>query len=122
MKNYKYSASIIELSKLLRRRKDFKLKLPGSNSLFGPVYDVSMFLEGEFIAFEADQISNEYFFIGQIKKTGMDKTGKRWYDVKCILRPAVHDPVRKINWLPKARILRKSIICEIRAIRYENRN
>jgi len=113
----KYNTSIIELSKLIRDRKNFKIKLPGSSKIYGPVYHVAMFLEEELIIFNAAQGPDDCFFIGKIKKTGIDKTDKRWYDVKCILRPGLRDPERKVNWLPKARINKKSIICEIRVIR-----
>ena len=117
MNNYRYSSSIIELSKLLKGRKDFRLKLPGSSKLFSPFYNITMFLERELVIFMSTQISDEYFFIGEIKKTGIDASGKRWFDVKCILRPPLRDPARKVNWLPKARIDKASIICEIRATR-----
>jgi len=117
MNNYRYNASVIELSKLLKGKKDFKLKLPGYTRFFGPYYDVTIFLEGELVIFDASQVSDEYFFVGEIKNTGLDRAGKLWFDVKCILRPPSRDPARKVNWLPKARITRESIICEIRAIK-----
>ena len=113
----KHSTSIAELSKRLKRRENFKLLLPGSLIIFRPLYDVALFVEGDIVAFQAVHISSEFFFIGTIRRSGMNEVGQRWYDVVCILRPETRDPTRVVNWLPKARISRASIICEIKAIR-----
>jgi hypothetical protein len=112
-----YSESIIELSARISKRKPFKLKLPGDARLFQPIYDGGFFIEGDIIIFATRPCADEYLFIGRIKNIGLKPTGERWYDVDCILRPKARDPARKVNWLPKARIKKDKILCEIEAIK-----
>jgi len=77
------------------------------------MYDVTGYMEGDIVAFEAAQISQNYFYIGVVKHVGKTKEGYRCYDVDCILRPKDHDPMHHVNWLPKARIQKAAILCEI---------
>ena len=98
---------------VLRKRRQFKIKLPGNHRLFVPEYHVTLYLVGDIIIFRAAQLNEKYFFIGKIVRIGKD-ADQQWYDVDCILRPKGRDPERLVNWLPKARIHRKSILCEIK--------
>ena len=101
------------LGKIIRKKETFKMKLPDSARLYSPAYDVHMYLEEDIVIFEAANVNTGYFFIGKIKRTGVNRFGHRWYDVVCILRPGNRHTAYKTNWLPKARITRGAILCEL---------
>ncbi len=107
-----YSYNTDELARLIRRRKSFRIKLPHNLKIYRPVYDVTFYIVGDVVAFDA---AHQLLpFIGIIQKLGIKQGGVHWYDIQCIKRGQDRDPKGRINWLPKARINRSSILCEMR--------
>jgi len=105
--NRTYSESLINLSKLVRQRKFFRIKLPGRRGFYIPHYGGHIFLEKEIIVFEPTNRSS--VFIGIIENVITIGV----YKVYCIQRGEKRDPLRKVNWMINGTVSRKNILCEL---------